>query len=82
MWKFVSNNETTHNMSNNENVIFSGMKIPSKIISWNALFRIMTYYRKISNIRRVLLGDKAVDHWDVAEALRVGAAQTSSSFST
>ena len=39
-------------------------------------------YRKTSNIRRILVGNKIVDHVDVIEASPVGAAPTTSSFST
>ena len=39
-------------------------------------------YRQVSNIRRVLVGNKMVDHSDVVGALPVGAAPTTSSFST
>ena len=38
-------------------------------------------YRKISNIRRTLVGNKIVDHSDVVGASPVGAAPTTSSFS-
>ena len=39
-------------------------------------------YRKISNIRRTLVGNKFVDHSDVVGASPVAAAPTTSSFST
>ena len=39
-------------------------------------------YRQVSNIRRTLVGNKTVDHLDVVGALPVGAAPTTSSFST
>ena len=39
-------------------------------------------YRKTSNIRRTLVGNKIVDHSDVVGASPVGAAPTISSFST
>ena len=39
-------------------------------------------YRKISNIRRTLVGNTIVDHSDVVGASPVGAAPTTSSFST
>ena len=39
-------------------------------------------YRKTSNIRRTLAGNKIVDHSDVVGAPPVGAAPTTSSFST
>ena len=40
------------------------------------------YYRKTSNIRRALVGNKIVNHSDVVGASPVGAAPTTSSFST
>ena len=40
------------------------------------------YYRKTSNTRRTLVGNKIVDHSDVVGASPVGAAPTTSSFST
>ena len=39
-------------------------------------------YRKTSNISRTLVGNKTVDNSDVVEASPVGAAPTTSSFST
>ena len=39
-------------------------------------------YRQVSNIRRTLIGNKIVDHSDVVGASPVGAAPTTSSFST
>ena len=39
-------------------------------------------YRQVSNIRRTLAGNKFVDHSDVVGASPVGAAPTTSSFST
>ena len=39
-------------------------------------------YRKVSNIRHTLVGNKIVDHSDVAGASPVGTAPTTSSFST
>ena len=39
-------------------------------------------YRKVSNISRTSLGNKIVDHSDVVRALPVGAAPTTTSFST
>ena len=40
------------------------------------------YYRKTSSISRTLLGNKIVDNSDVVGASPVGAAPTTSSFST
>ena len=42
----------------------------------------MTLYRKVSNISRTLVGNKIVDHSYVVGAPPVGAAPTTSSFST
>ena len=39
-------------------------------------------YRQITNISRTLVGNKIVDHSDVVGASPVGAAPTTSSFST
>ena len=39
-------------------------------------------YCQVSNIRRTLVGNKIVDHSDVVGASPVGAAPTTSSFST
>ena len=39
-------------------------------------------YRQVSNIRRTLEGNNIVDHSDVVGASPVGAAPTTSSFST
>ena len=39
-------------------------------------------YRQVSNIGRTLIGNKIVDHSDVFGASPVGAAPTTSSFST
>ena len=43
---------------------------------------IQVKYRKVSNIRHTLVGNKIVDHSDVVGASPVGAAPTTSSFST
>ena len=39
-------------------------------------------YRQVSNVRRTLVGNEIVDHSDVVGASPVGAAPTTSSFST
>ena len=43
---------------------------------------IMIIYRRVSNIRCTLVGNKIVDHSGVVGASPVGAAPTTSSFST
>ena len=44
--------------------------------------KINDIYRQVSNISRTLVGNKIVDHSDVVGASPVGAAPTTSSFST
>ena len=44
--------------------------------------KIYMYYRKTSSISRTLVGNKIVDNSDVVGASPVGAAPTTSSFST
>ena len=46
------------------------------------IWRKANIYRKVSNIRLTLEGNKIVDHSDVVGASPVGAAPTTSSFST
>ena len=43
---------------------------------------LISNYRQVSNIRRTFVGNKICDHSDVVEASPVGAASTTSSFST
>ena len=50
--------------------------------SWWLLFILTEFYRKTSNISRTLVGYKIVDNSDVVGASPVGAAPTTSSFST
>ena len=45
-------------------------------------WKCILYYRKTSNISRTLVGNKIVDNSDVVGASPVGAAPTTSSFST
>ena len=46
------------------------------------IYDIYDIYRQVSYIRRTLEGNKIVDHSDVVGAPPVGAAPTTSSFST
>ena len=62
----------------------------SRTSNWNVYNKLQTFqilgdpqtYRQVSNIRRTLVGNKIVDHSDVVGASPVGAAPTTSSFST
>ena len=54
---------------------------PEKTLSSRSLYFIMSY-RKISDISHTLVGNKIIDHSDVVGASPVGAAPTTSSFST
>ena len=49
---------------------------------WHPNILSLTYYRQVSNIRRTLVGNEIVDQSDVVGASPVGAAPTTSSFST
>ena len=49
---------------------------------WVTLRSTIPKYRQVSDISRTLVSDKIVDHSDVVEASPVGAAPTTSSFST
>ena len=56
--------------------------------SWLVIFLASQYfftnreYHQVSNIRRTLVDNKIVDHSDVVGAAPIGAAPTTSSFST
>ena len=50
--------------------------------AWKSQLNLIRYYRKTSNISRTLVGNKIVDNSDVVGASPVGAAPTTSSFST
>ena len=77
----------------NEYVLFFFLQIPS-LRNWKVLCCYVVFnsyistlgpgdtYRQVSNIRRTLAGNKIVDHSDVVGASPVGAAPTTSSFST
>ena len=52
------------------------------IVHFRIPYIIIWIYRQLSNIRRTLVGNKIVDHSDVVGASPVGAAPTTSSFST
>ena len=51
-------------------------------LSYFSVLSVLTSYRKTSNISRTLVGHKIVDNSDVVGASPVGAAPTTSSFST
>ena len=48
----------------------------------NMIIWLKEYYRQVSDISRTFVGNKIVDHSDVVGASPVGAAPTTSSFST
>ena len=71
-------------MTTNNGSIFWYLQSQSNT-KWNHTSRqvqIKYHYRQVSNIRRTLEGNKIVDHSDVVGASPVGAAPTTSSFST
>ena len=51
-------------------------------LHYNVIVFVISIYHQVSNIRRTLVGNKIVDHSDVVGASPVGAAPTTSSFST
>ena len=57
-------------------------KFLSIIFSMRYVTPVCSEYRKTSNISRILVGNKIVDNSDVVGASPVGAAPTTSSFST
>ena len=59
-------------------VIQNSPQLTHESEDWSVLYS----YRKTSNIRCTLVGNKIVDHSDVVGASPVGAAPTTSSFST
>ena len=71
-----------------EILTFSFTKMSLKVLSakWRpfclGLNELSYDYRKTSYISRILVGNKIVDNSDVVGASRVGAAPTTSSFST
>ena len=73
---FPNSNNITNNMFCAG--FYEGGKDTCSVSDLNFIFR----YRQVSNIRRTLVGNKIVDHSDVVGASPVGAAQTTSSFST
>ena len=58
------------------------MTFACKIIWWHIKMFPIFHYRQVANIRRTFVSNKIVDHSDVVEASPVGAAPTTSSFST
>ena len=54
----------------------------SILIQFSPSTHLVHIYRQVSNIRRTLVGNGIVDHSDVVGASPVGAALTTSSFST
>ena len=55
---------------------------PCHNVIMKMLIKSVETYRQVSNIRRTLVSNKIVDHSDVVGASPVGAAATTSSFST
>ena len=67
----------------------SAAAVVGRFPKWKTVMRIFENhcvvslnYRRVSNIRRMLVGNKIVDHSEVVGASPVSAAPTTSSFST
>ena len=58
------------------------LKLIIQISNLITYFKLLSSCRRVSNIRHILVGNKIVDHSDVVGASPVGAAPTTSSFST
>ena len=56
--------------------------MPTLCVDWRQFNKQKVTYRKTSNISRILVGSTIVDNSDVVGASPVGAAPTTSSFST
>ena len=67
---------------NIENILMVERKYPGPLLLTWINFNPSIDYRQVSNIRRTLEDNKIVDHSDVVGASPVGAAPTTSSFST
>ena len=75
--------EITYPFPNFNNATFEVWEWISKFIPAHYLAYVIPYnYRKTSHISRILVGNKIVDISDVVGASPVGAAPTTSSFST
>ena len=75
---------TANIMAANTLVIHCGLVAPYGCKLGSVFVQVMAWhmYRQVSNIRRTLAGNYIVDHSDVVGASPVGAAPTTSSFST
>ena len=64
--------------------LYTGTQLQLPIVHVNSSLYLFDYsmYRQVSNTRRTLVGNQIVDHSDVVGASPVGAAPTTSSFST
>ena len=60
-----------------QNLILISHAYPGFVVHWSR-----DNYRKVFNIRRTLIDNEIIDHSDVVGASPVGAAPTTSSFST
>ena len=62
-----------------KNILYTSLRLPREFLRSRRKY---TIYRQIYNIRRILIGDTIDDHSDEVGASPVGAAPTTSSFST
>ena len=76
-WSLLSNQQT------HCKVLIVSSHGPESYHTLDTIFTVsLYYYRQVSNIRRTLVCNQIVDHSDVVGASPVGAAPTTSSFST
>ena len=91
IWVFDNPMQYKYQLSKESTILFKKAVSGYRPINWNICEKIQTQttnkpdktnYRQVSNMRRTLVGNKIVDHSDVVGASPVGAAPTTSSFST
>ena len=69
-------------IDNNSVAVMTWCRISDKPLPEPMITQLSETYRQVSNIRHTLVGNEIVDHSDVVGASPVGAAPTTSSFST
>ena len=77
-----ANSSSGTEMPQIESRIYTGPALEGMLMESGLSLSVTRTYRKTSNISRTLVGNKIADHSDVVGASPVGAAPTTSSFST
>ena len=86
LWQFVTWLDNQNGKYIKKRIVRFKLWTPKVFMSWvshiTSLWGSHYIYGQVSNIRRTLVSNKIVDHTDVVGASPVGAAPTTSSFST